>query len=273
MNTGVLADIASANYHATGFIPFNYAGLTFKIKTCTGTDTAGLAFYDENDVFISGLKTGNDTSVMTTTSFTVPDRTKKIRFSCIGASNISKVLIALNRTTDIVAAQAKLSEAIYNKIAIAWNTKTYVKSTGVIVAAPNDTFKSSSISVAKNERFKISGKSADAAVLYVLEDKDGNVVEVYPETVNNTYHQDVIINVKNDGVLKIGYYQTETALIKMPVIDADQDNNDYFYNESAYKTLLIRSVLFIGDNLTEGAYYHPDYNGLPISENYPYYSA
>lgn len=95
----------TAEYYASSYIDLPYEGLTYVLKTCTTSDYAGLAFFDANNAYISGLITGYTIAALTETEFTVPAGAKKMRFTCVGTDKLPGVLLAV-KSNSIAAAKA-----------------------------------------------------------------------------------------------------------------------------------------------------------------------
>lgn len=93
----------SSLMHSSDYIDFPYAGLTCKLRTRTDADLSGIAFFTENNSYITGMRTGINKSLINETTFIVPPRTAKIRFTCYDADPASVVGIGIESNSSNVA--------------------------------------------------------------------------------------------------------------------------------------------------------------------------
>jgi len=239
--TGVKISIAN-NYHASDFIDFDYAGIAFIIKTCSGNDGSGLSFYDKNKVIISGVQTGTSTSVMVETAFTVPANTKYIRFTCFGATNIGNTYIAISDNSTVVA--NKLTSDNISKINLksAENQKSFndlnntlstnVNQRATMISSGNGTFSLDKNAVNDRAIFSVDGVSTSN-----INTVGTGRIRIYDE--DETQHSEL-------------YYEAKLPLRSVPAI-ADKiqrstnGNHEHVKNVSSpvVSTVVLTSLAFI----------------------------
>ena len=260
------------NYHSSDFIPFDYVGVPMVINTNTSVDSSGLAFYDKDKNFISGVQTGGNKSGFDETRFIAPENTAYIRYTISGNIELSDFYIAF--ADDIY----KLIESMPDKysfitqfVPLDFESNFYWTRSGKKTAHNSKNFGVTSIEVYKGETYRISGGVAAIDKLYVLENKEGVVIDYFPETSSAEVFNDVEFKIPEDGLLKIGKYSIDTTLQVLPLFRLEKQTSETKEVDSEYLKHLLLSALLIGDSITRGAYYSPDKNGQAVVENYPYY--
>ena len=262
------------NYHSSDFIPFDYVGVPMVINTNTASDSSGLAFYDKDKKFISGVQTGGNKSGFDETRFIAPKNTAYIRYTISGAIETSNFYIAFaDDTYKLIESMLDKYSFITQFVDLDFESNFYWTRSGNKVAHNSTNFGVTSMEVSKGETFRISGRVSAIDKLYVLENKQGDVIDYFPsETVTSpTVFNDVELKIPEDGLLKIGKYSIDTTLQVLPLFRLDKPSSETKSVDSEYLKHLLLSALLIGDSITRGAYYSPDKNGQSVAENYPYY--
>lgn len=260
------------NYHSSDFVPFDYVGVPMVINTNTATDASGLAFYDKNKKFISGVQTGGNKAGFDETRFIAPKNTAYIRFTISGAIESSNFYIAFaDDTYKLIESMQEKYSFITQFVPLDFESNYYWTRSGNKVAHNSDNFGVTSMEVTKGETYRISGRVSAIDKLYVLENKQGVVIDYFPETSSSAVFNDVEFKIPEDGLLKIGKYSIDTTLQVLPLFSLEKESSETKAVDSEYLKHLLLSTLLVGDSITRGAYYSPDKNGQAVAENYPYY--
>ena len=148
----------------------------------------------------------------------------------------------------------------------------YIGANGTLVS--HTSFATYELEVKAGEQYFVSGNYIDGSRLYSVLDSNGNVISVYPNTLDRqpeTIIKDMQVDIMYDGVLRV----SQRKLSEPVVIEQNPSGHDIPIPKGVLDDLnfclLMNKVLCIGDSLTMGAYYSPQYNGSSIKEDYPYY--
>ena len=125
-------------YFATAdYLEFPYAGVPIVLqcaKSTSSNDVSGIAFYDEDKVYISGFDYNRDSSGLELTEIDVPEGTVYMRLTCRGSSYLSGVKIWLSgevvpgsMLNDGSVTEDKLADASVSEDKLAEDTVTAEK--------------------------------------------------------------------------------------------------------------------------------------------------
>lgn len=156
----------------------------------------------------------------------------------------------------------------------------YLGATGNWIAESKTGYTSIELDVVKGERFRLQTQYGYWQRAYAFVNSANTVVSVYPD--NNTSMPldivDLTIEIP-DGVTKLrvsSYKYNIDNIQRYPVLKLTQYDNTMGINGTSFIsdvdiTKIFSNVLFIGDSLTEGAYYNSSTLQGMLVESYPYF--
>lgn len=247
------------------------------ISVCTkaGNDNSGLVFYDNVKGYISGQNLHSDS--LSEHVVEIPENARYFRYSCLKA-DYANSYVAFNITIPEFADLHKSdSEQLYHNVICEWVSGAYINVEGEIeILSSAESLKYAEFDVSAGEKYIIKGRTVDAARLYALYDRKGNLTEIYPSENQTRAHIVEITIPENCALMKVGSYE-EITVILLQLPDTllkkriSEINSRMVANENRFYQYSIENVLCIGDSLTSGAYYANNFNGTSIKQNYPYY--
>lgn len=282
-STGEEGEVSS--YICTGYIEIP-AGMGINIKTVVANDASGLCFYDEHKNYISGYNPFSDNNELV--EIDIPENTKFVRVSCLTversklyieySNTIYSLINILNQKTDQTFLDSNVIGNSDDSITFIQN-KYVVHTTGAVNDISNTKFYiSSNVDVRLKSVIYLKTAFVDLAGAAFYDENNGFISGVgYAEGYNGRPYN-YIINVPNGAAffrftIYTNYMTLQNVVLKTYTTIETLRNEliSQITEKTDFWSFSLWRVLCIGDSLTSGANYAPDWSpeGSSIDENYP----
>ena len=282
-NTGKIMLMSANHYSSTDYIEVD-SSFEYNVKTIMADDGSGLAYYDKNKVFISGVNLYSTN--IKSTSLDIPSNAKYIRYSFYAKNGANSVDLSyleeksnnetINKLSKRIANIEKNNLITVNEIYFPYvrNVGHFIDNTGKVIAYEKY-YISDIIELKKGDAIKITSKDPSGNVVALMSECDGNgnilsviyTATVELKTINYTAEKDIYIklcgHIDENIIIEKMDIQVADGLIEK-VLDSMNKTIKPIFTESSYIDKNTGKII----SMTSNHYSSTDY--IEVNDNFNY---